>query len=164
MNCCLFLKTNVPSSTCFGLCLQREKISVYKLICDCWNVPMLIMAVEKCSCCPGQLSRFFGFFFFCFLGIMLVGRLSLHFGSFKCLTCSYRMVLINSEIIRIQLISLCTAVQILSNSTSVTLVFVLKVLLVFPLQHLLHFHWIYFKLAGNCGKSRVVSRNCQHGV
>lgn len=74
------------------------------------------------------------------------------------------MVLINSALLDRELISLCTAVQILSNSTSVTLVFVLKVLLVFPLQHLLHFHWIYFKLACNCGKTRVVSRNCRHGV
>lgn len=52
---------------------------------------------------------FFGLFFCLFIRLFLFGRWSLHFASFKCLTCSYRLVLIHLAILDRELISLCTS-------------------------------------------------------
>lgn len=49
-------------------------------------------------------------FIFClFICLFLFGKWNLHFASFKCLSCSYRLVLIHLAILGRELISLCTS-------------------------------------------------------
>lgn len=53
---------------------------------------------------------------------------------------------------------------ILSNSTWVIVVFVLKVPVGFPLQHFVDFPWIYLKHSCNSGKMSAVSPMSRHKV